>query len=187
MKLLLGLMVGMLGIVTAQAGADRTAYQLARGSVSEAQRSEVLSLYGRGSASTIGEWFITFADPTTESKGRIVVIKAGKVERVIPSDKTQNPAWSFDPALIKVDIETALTVAQKYAQQNAIGYDGTRVLLRRSKVGAAPVWKVDFKKGETSKGSVYLTTEGTFARYEGPTAKKGSGGGFFQDVEKTFK
>src|SRR6185436_13870680 len=110
MKLLAGVMAGVLGLVgAAEAGADRTAYQLAKGSVSEAQRSEVLSLYGRGSVSTMGEWFITFADPTSESKGRIVVIKAGKVERVIPSDKTQNPAWSFDPALIKVDVETAST------------------------------------------------------------------------------
>jgi hypothetical protein len=50
------------------------------------------------------------------------------------------------------------------------------------------VWKVDLKKGEVSKGSIYLTAaEGTFARYENPTAKKEGSGGFFQDVEKTFK
>jgi hypothetical protein len=171
---------------------DQNTYSIARKVIPEPYQTHVISVYGKGTPSELRTWYITFYDPDTELNARVVVIEKDKIQRFHPAEgkSKYRDAMSFDPSLNKFSAEGALSVARDYAQKNQISYDHVNLLLRRPDEGKAPIWRVQLIQGDTSRGSVYLNSDGTFSHYESSlkeSSKDSGAQGFFKDVERTFK
>jgi hypothetical protein len=166
------------------------AYDKAKSTVNNDYQTHVLSIYGKGSPDKITTWYFTFYDPTSPSKGKLVVIQNDRIDRAHPSEAriTYDDALSFDPTKNKIDSAKAIATAKDYAEKNQIPYDSVNILLRRSDSGSAPGWRVELVNQGTSRGYVYITTEnGTLAKFEPPRPPERTETGFAHDVEKTFR
>ncbi|MDZ4742240.1 MAG: hypothetical protein SGI98_02330 [Verrucomicrobiota bacterium] len=190
----LGALVGWSWGTTAS---DRQAYDLAKGLSVEKYRTHVLSIFGKGTEKEEGIWYVNFYDPDSPTKGKVVIIEKGVVTRshAAAGRGVFDDNMSFDPTLTTVSAEDALKTAQAYAVKNQIVYDSTRMLLRRTAVGSAPIWRVELLQEGRSKGYVLSKAEdGSFASYLPPppvTSRKenhsNTGAEFFgKEVEKTF-
>src|SRR5262245_5760838 len=131
---------------------EQDAYQKAREVIVPKYQKRVLSIYGRGDPDKVDTWYVKFFDPDSKTKARVVVIEGGAVERNHPSEDASihNDQLAFDPALTKVHADAALKAAEKYANDNAITYDATRVFLRGPAVGKSPTWTVELVQEGTS-------------------------------------
>jgi hypothetical protein len=147
---------------------ERDAYQTAIPVIDEPYRSHVLSIYGKGTPSNITTWYFNFFDPTTKTKGKVVVLENGKISRVHPSEEgSYSDDRSFDPTLVKITFDSAVKVAAGYAQDNQVPYDSINALLRRPGPGEAPSWRIELRQGTRSKGFVYVNgIDGAFVKYE---------------------
>lgn len=175
---------------TGCARSEGTAFDKAKTVITPEYQKHVLSIYGKGSPDKIDTWYFNFYDPNSERKGKTVVIQNDRVDRVHPSEgRGYDDAWSFDPALSKIDSEQALKTAHEYANQNQISYNSVNLLLKRPEVGKAPIWRVELINQGTSQGFVYSNPQdGKFVKYETPQeARRSEGGNFANDVERTFR
>lgn len=184
------LLITLLGAWSFITSPEGAAYNTAKTVIDENYKTHVLSIYGKGTLHTIDTWYVTFFDPTSETKAKVVVLKGGKIDRVHPSEyrKSFDDIMSFDPALNKISLEQAFQNTKKYAEINQITYDETRVSLCRPESGKAPVWKVDMRNKGISRGVICTNPQdGTFANYEKTKSVRKSGGDNFGDnVESTF-
>jgi hypothetical protein len=174
---------------------EQDAYNVAKESVLEKDRTHVLSVYGKGTPTEINTWYIKFFDSDSKTKASVAVVEKGKVIRTHPSEDNgkNDDQLSFDPMQNTVGVTTALETAKKYAKDNLINYDQTRVFLHRTEVGKAPVWNVQLLEGATSKGRVYMNgKDGAFASYVAPGSAGGSsatgstGQSIGEEVKDTF-
>ena len=172
---------------------EKDAYDVAKQQVVEQYRTHVLSIYGKGTPTTIDTWYVKFYDPESAEKARVAVVQNGKVVRFHPAEGAtpNDDSRSFDPSQNKVGVKTALDSAAKYAKDNLIQYDATRVYLHRTEMGKAPVWYVELLQGTKSLGRVYTGPDGAFASYKTPEAAASETAehratGVGQDVKNTF-
>ena len=176
-------------------GSASSAFQTARGSVGDASRDKVVSLYGVGSPTDIHTWYVIFYDPTVASHGRAVIVKDGSVTKTYDAKGgvVYSGKLTFDPSRITSE-QPALRAAQDYASKNRIAYDGVRVLLHETSVNKPFRWRIQLMDAGSSKGYVYINAvDDSVAYYHSPYRKSGGtdsvsedAEGFGNDVQKTF-
>lgn len=169
---------------------DQDAYTLAKNSVDERYRARVLSMLGKGTEKEFTLWRINFFDPESKTLGKVMDIRNGKIDGFTAASSKMEHAedMAFDPAKVKVNFNTAMATAKKYADENQVNYDGVNALLRRQDVGTAPTWRIELLKSKRPLGVVYTTADnGSFAGFRPHTKADEDSSSFGKDIEKTFK
>jgi hypothetical protein len=187
------LMAGVASAQTAQPGNTvGGAFQVARTAVKPALQTQVVSVYGTGTAAAIDKWYIIFYDPAVASHGRAVLVENGKNAKsyVANGGVTYSKDLTFDPSRITSE-GPALAAAQTYAAKHKITYDSVHALLRETGLNKPFRWRVEFLHGEHSRGFLYVNAlDDSVASYESPSAQKqsssGSSEGFGDEVKSTF-
>lgn len=155
------------------AATEQAAYKVARTVIPPEHQKQVLSFYGKGTASEIKTWFVKFFDPAAKSNARIVVVEGGKVERsnTAEGQDDNEEKLTFDPSSCRAGVDKALKTAAKYTKESLIPVDSTRVYLNRPSAGKAPVWTVELWHQNRQQGYIYANTkDGGFAGYRPPTS-----------------
>ena len=177
-------------------GTVNDAFQAARQAVKPEVQTKVVSLYGIGTSTAIGKWYIIFYDPTVASHGRAVLVENNKITKTYPANggMTYSAALTFDPSRITSE-GPALSAAQGYAAKHHIAYDSVTALLKQNSENKPFRWKIGLVDNGKKRGYVFVNAlDDTVASYAEPSSgKKSSSGssdssaeGFANDVKHTF-
>jgi hypothetical protein len=186
----------MRGAACAQgAGTVGDAFTVARQAVKPELQTQVVSVYGTGTASAIDKWYIIFYDPTLGTHGRAVLVENQKITKTYPANGgvTYSKELTFDPSRITSE-GPALSAAQGYAAQHRLRYDSVHALLKETAANKPFRWRVELLRDGKSRGFVYVNAlDDSVASYSSPAAAKTSSSGssssstgFGDDVKNTF-
>jgi hypothetical protein len=168
------------------------AFEIARQAVKPQLQTQVVSVYGTGTAAAIAKWYIIFYDPAVASHGRAVLVEKGKISKLYVANGgvTYSKDLTFDPSRITSEAP-ALSAAQAYAAKHKITYDAVHALLKETGLNKPFRWRVEMLREGRSRGYVYINAlDDTVASYQTPSQQKksssSSSGGFGSEVKNTF-
>jgi hypothetical protein len=171
--------------LSGRADSVNQAFEVARGAVSPAIQTKVVSIYGTGTPTFIQKWYIIFYDGGVPSHGRAVLVVDNQVVKTYAANggATYRADLTFDPARLTPE-GPALTAAQSFAARHSINYDGVRALLKQTSLDRPFRWRIELMNSGRSRGYVYVNAlDSTVAAYAPP--ESGGQGGTYTSTTTT--
>ncbi len=143
------------------------AFQVARGAVTPAIQTHVVSIYGTGTPDAIEKWYIIFYDASVPSHGRAVLVVDNQIARTYAANggTVYRADLTFDPSRLTGE-GPALSAAQDYAGRHHIVYDSVRALLKQTSLDRPFRWRIELMDSGRSRGYVFINAlDSTVASY----------------------